>query len=69
MYQRIAFGGSYSKMFSINVWDLNVREFTMLFTLVVPTVVFGIYPAPILDCLNYAVSGLIYSSNSSLILC
>jgi hypothetical protein len=41
----------------------------MLFTLVVPTVVFGIYPAPILDCLNYAVSGLIYSSNSSLILC
>ena len=69
MYQRISFGGSYSRMFTINFIDLNEREFTILLALVVPTVLFGIYPAPILDCLNYAVSSLIYSSDYSAIIC
>ena len=62
MYQRISFGGSYSKMFDINFKDLNLREFSILLLLVVLTVLLGIYPAPILDGLNYSVSGLIYSS-------
>jgi NADH-ubiquinone oxidoreductase chain 4 len=60
MYQRISFGGAYSRMFTMNIPDLNKREFMLLLTLVVPTVIFGIYPAVILDGINYAVSGLIY---------
>jgi NADH-ubiquinone oxidoreductase chain 4 len=34
----------------------------MLLTLVIFTVLFGIYPAPILDGLHYSVSTLIYSN-------
>ena len=60
MYNRIAFGGSLSKFFFVNIPDLNKREFYILFTLVIFTVILGIYPAPILDGLHYSVSSLIY---------
>lgn len=66
MFNRIAFGGAFSKYFSTNIADLNKREFLILLTLVVFTVVLGIYPAPILDGLNYSVSSLIYSTSSYL---
>ena len=64
MYQRISFWGSYSRMFTVTIPDLNKREFMVLLTLVVPTVILGIYPAPILDGRHYSVSALIYSSIS-----
>ena len=60
MFNRIVFGGRYSKFFSVNMIDLTKREFYILFILVFLTVLFGIYPTPILDGLNYYVSGLIY---------
>lgn len=60
MFNRIAFGGSLSKFFSVNVSDLNKREFYILLTLVTFTVILGIYPSPILDGLHYSVSCLIY---------
>jgi len=66
MFNRIAFGGAFSEYFSVNVVDVNKREFLILFTLVVFTVVLGIYPAPILDGLHYSVSSLIYSSSNFL---
>lgn len=62
MFNRIAFGGSFSKFFEANINDVNKREFFILLTLVVFTVVLGIYPAPILDGLHYSVSSLIYSN-------
>ena len=62
MYNRIAFGGAYSKFFVVNIPDLNKREFLILLTLVVFTVVLGVYPAPVLDGLHYSVSSLIYYS-------
>ena len=62
MFNRIAFAGSYSKFFNVNVPDLNKREFYILLTLVLFTLVLGIYPAPILDGLHYSVTTLIYSS-------
>jgi len=61
MFNRIVFGGSLSKYFLNSISDVNKREFTILLTLVVFTVVLGIYPAPILDGLNYSVSSLIYA--------
>jgi NADH-ubiquinone oxidoreductase chain 4 len=61
MFNRIAFAGSFSKFFKFNVPDLSKREFTILFILVLFTVLFGIYPAPILDGLHYSVSTLIYN--------
>ena len=62
MFNRIAFGGSFSKFFEANISDVNKREFFILLTLVVFTVLLGIYPAPILDGLHYSVSSLIYNN-------
>lgn len=62
MFNRIAFGGSFSKFFKFNIPDLNKREFIILLTLVVFTVILGIYPAPILDGLHYSVTSLIHCS-------
>jgi NADH-ubiquinone oxidoreductase chain 4 len=69
MYQRIAFGGSYSNSFGFNAPDLTKREFTILLILVVPTVAFGIYPSPILDAIHYSVSTLIYCFDVNVISC
>jgi NADH-ubiquinone oxidoreductase chain 4 len=66
MYQRIAFGGAYSRMFTVTIPDVNKREFIILLTLVVPTVLFGIYTAPILDGIHYSISTLIYCYDSIL---
>lgn len=63
MFQRIAFGGAYSRMFTVVMPDLTKREFTILMLLAVPTVILGIYPALILDGLSYAVSLLLYNSD------
>ena len=62
MFNRIAFAGSLSNLFKSNIPDLNKREFIILFTLVIFTVVLGIYPSPVLDGLHYSVSSLIYHS-------
>ena len=60
MFNRIVFAGSYSKFFIVNIPDLNKRELYILLTLVLFTVVLGIYPAPVLDGLHYSVTTLIY---------
>lgn len=62
MFNRISFGGSYSKYFLFNIPDLNKREFYILLSLTAMTVILGIYPAPILNGLHYSVSTLIYST-------
>jgi len=64
MFNRIAFGGSFTKFFEANISDVNKREFFILLVLILFTVVLGIYPAPILDGLHYSVSTLIYSNIS-----
>lgn len=61
LFNRIAFGGSLSSYFSVSIPDLTKREFVILMSLIIPTVLFGIYPAPILDGLHYSVSTLIYN--------
>jgi NADH-ubiquinone oxidoreductase chain 4 len=60
MFNRIVFGGKYSKYFSVNFSDLTKREFYTLFILILFTVLLGIYPAPVLDGLNYCISTLIF---------
>lgn len=62
MFNRISFGGTFSKFFEDNISDVNKREFLILFTLILFTVVLGIYPAPVLDGLHYSVSSLLYSN-------
>lgn len=64
MFNRIAFGGAFTEHFSVNVVDVNTREFIILFILVLLTVVLGVYPAPILDGIQYSACSLIYDSSS-----
>lgn len=65
MFNRIAFAGSYTRFLQINLLDLNKRELYILLTLVILTLILGIYPAIILDGLHYSVSTLIYQSQYS----
>ena len=60
MFNRISFGGSFTKFFEENISDVTKREFFLLFTLVGFTVILGIYPSIILDGLHYSVSNLIF---------
>jgi len=60
LFNRISFGGSFSKFFGESFNDLTKREFSMLFILVLFTVLLGIYPSLILDGLHYNVASLIY---------
>jgi len=62
MFNRIAFGGSFSKFFEANISDINKREFFILLTLVLYTVILGIYPNFVLDGLHQSVSTLIYNN-------
>lgn len=59
-FNRIAFGGAFSKHFLVNLPDVNLREFSILLILVLFTVILGIYPSPILQGLHYSVSNVIY---------
>ena len=65
MYNRIAFGGSFSLYFKDNIGDVTKREFFMLLTLVIFTIMLGIYPSFILDGLHYCTTGLIYRIDGS----
>jgi NADH-ubiquinone oxidoreductase chain 4 len=64
LFNRIAFGGSFTLYFQENIFDLNRREFFMLFVLVFFTIFLGVFPSILTDVLHYSVSSLIYKSGS-----
>ena len=59
LYNRLSFG-TYSEHLK-PLLDIDRREFIVLFTLLIPTVLFGIWPNLILDSLHAATSELIYN--------
>ena len=59
MYNRIAYG-SYSPYLSI-MTDINRKEFHLLISLLIPTVILGIFPFVILETLNIPVTTLLYT--------
>src|SRR6201999_382636 len=60
MFNRTALGGFFTKVLEENVYDINRKEFLLLFTLVLLTVILGIYPMLILNTLDYSVANLIF---------
>jgi NADH-ubiquinone oxidoreductase chain 4 len=60
MFNRICFGGSFSKYFAENIHDLTKREFFLLLPLILPTIILGLYPVFVLTGLDYNVSSLLY---------
>ena len=59
LYNRISYG-SYSPYHS-PLKDINRREFILLLTLLLPTIIFGIFPNIILDSLHASLSTLLYN--------
>lgn len=59
LYNRMAFG-SYSPYLTYTT-DLTRREFMVLLTMLIPTVLFGLFPNIILVDLHYSVSTLLYA--------
>jgi NADH-ubiquinone oxidoreductase chain 4 len=61
MYNRISYG-SFSP-YLVPTSDINRREFMLLISLIVPSVIFGVFPNIILDSLHVGVSSLLYNIN------
>jgi NADH-ubiquinone oxidoreductase chain 4 len=61
LFNRVSFGGSFTRFLEESVFDVNKREFLILFILVVFTIIFGIYPSLILDVLHYPMTNVLYS--------
>ncbi len=61
MFNRTAFGGSFSKTIEKGLFDVNKREFLLLLILVLFTIILGIYPSLILNLLDYSMNTLIYT--------
>lgn len=59
LYNRLSYG-SYSPHIKI-ITDINRREFLLLLSLLIPTIVFGILPNVLLDSLHTTVSSLLYT--------
>ena len=58
LYNRLSYG-SYSPHLKI-IKDINRREFILLLTLLIPTVIFGIFPNIILNSLHMSITSLLY---------
>ncbi|MNY45425.1 NADH:ubiquinone oxidoreductase subunit M [compost metagenome] len=58
LYRRVIFG-ALTKESLKGILDLNLREKVILYPLIVLTIVFGFYPAPILDTTAAAVDNLV----------
>ena len=59
MFNRISYG-QFSSYYPVTS-DISRREFTLLLALLIPTVVFGVFPNIILNSLHSSVSTLLYS--------
>ena len=62
LFNRISYG-SYSPHLK-PLKDLNRREFILLLTLLVPTIILGIYPNVVLDALHSSVTSLLFNIHS-----
>jgi NADH-quinone oxidoreductase subunit M len=64
LYRKVIFG-KLEKPALINIQDLNYREMVVLGPLVVLTILFGIYPKPVLDMSAVSVEALIANYNQA----
>ena len=61
MFNRVSFGGPFSKLLQESLYDINKREFILLFILVVLTIIYGVYPLSITTTLDYSINNLLFS--------
>ncbi len=65
LYRRVVFG-TLEKESLKSITDMNRREMTVLVPLIILTILFGVYPAPILDAMDASVTQLIDNYQASL---
>lgn len=61
LFNRTAFGEYFTRFLEESVYNVNKREFSLLFILVAFTIVFSVYTSLILNALDYSMNNLIYS--------
>ena len=65
LYRRVIFGVLEKEALK-SMLDLSPREMVILFPLIVLTIFFGFYPAPILDAIGPSVEALVHQYTQSL---
>nr|YP_009710831.1 NADH dehydrogenase subunit 4 [Paxillus involutus]QFZ98780.1 NADH dehydrogenase subunit 4 [Paxillus involutus] len=61
LYNRISYGTYSPNMNNVIILDITRREFIILISLLIPTILLGIFPNVILDSLHVSVSTLLYN--------
>jgi NADH-ubiquinone oxidoreductase chain 4 len=61
LYNRISYGTYSPNMNNVIVLDITRREFIILISLLIPTILLGIFPNVILDSIHVSVSTLLYN--------
>ena len=63
VYTRISYGSYNNPVFNLmgSIKDINRREFILLISLLIPTILLGIYPNIILETLHASVTTLLYN--------
>nr|YP_009710848.1 NADH dehydrogenase subunit 4 [Paxillus rubicundulus]QFZ98797.1 NADH dehydrogenase subunit 4 [Paxillus rubicundulus] len=61
LYNRISYGTYSPNMNNVIILDITRREFIILISLLIPTILLGIFPNVILDSLHISVSSLLYN--------
>jgi len=61
LYNRISYGTYSPNMNNVIVSDITRREFIILITLLIPTIILGIFPNVILDSIHISVSSILYN--------
>ncbi|MGA0531577.1 NADH-quinone oxidoreductase subunit M [Hansschlegelia sp. KR7-227] len=65
LYRRVVFG-AFDKPALVGIADLNRRELVLLVPLVLLTVLFGVWPAPVLDMSAASVDGVLSSAQAAI---
>jgi NADH-ubiquinone oxidoreductase chain 4 len=61
LYNRISYGTYSPNMNNVTVLDITRREFIILISLLIPTILLGIFPNVILDSIHVSVSSILYN--------
>nr|YP_010137118.1 NADH dehydrogenase subunit 4 [Tylopilus plumbeoviolaceoides]QWM97157.1 NADH dehydrogenase subunit 4 [Tylopilus plumbeoviolaceoides] len=61
LYNRISYGTYSPNMKMVNIKDITRREFIILISLLIPTILLGIFPNVILDSIHVSVSTVLYN--------
>jgi len=61
LFNRISFGGSFTRFLEEAILDINKREFVLLFILIAFMAFLGIYPSLILNILDFSMNSLIFN--------